>query len=168
MTSPPVSIGEAAAASGVSAKMIRHYEAIGLITDVARTEAGYRIYRERDVHTLRFIRRSRDLGFSIDQMRELLALWQEKGRASADVKRLALDHVETLERKAAALQAMIGTLRHLAESCKGDDRPDCPILDGLAEPGVPTGTPVGRARFGRAGTDPATRETEPGSDDDGT
>jgi len=150
-----MTIGEAAEVSGVSAKMIRHYEAIGLITDVHRTEAGYRVYAERDVHTLRFIRRSRDLGFSIDQMRELLALWQERGRASSDVKRLALDHVERLERKAAALQSMIDTLRHLADSCKGDDRPDCPILASLAEPGVPTRRPAAPERFGPMGLDSA-------------
>jgi len=148
-----MNIGKAASASGVSAKMIRHYEAIGLIVDIGRSEAGYRFYTPRDVHTLRFIRRARDLGFSIEQMRELLALWRERDRASADVKRLALDHVRTLERKAQALDSMIGTLRHLADSCKGDDRPDCPILDGLAEFGVPGGMPAAPERFGTTGID---------------
>jgi len=153
-----LNIGDTAKASGVSAKMIRHYESIGLISDIARTDAGYRVYGERDVHTLRFIRRSRDLGFSIEQMRELLALWQERDRASADVKRLALDHVSMLERKAQTLQSMIGTLRHLAESCKGDDRPDCPILAGLAEPGPPeAAVPTEPERFGPTGIDPVRR-----------
>lgn len=149
-----MTIKQAAETSGVSAKMIRHYEAIGLIDDVARTDGGYRIYAERDVHTLRFIRRARDLGFAVDQMRELLALWRERERASADVKRLALDHVAALELKAHGLQAMIDTLRHLADSCTGDDRPDCPILEGLCEPGVPQTSAAEPVRFGPTGLDP--------------
>lgn len=132
-----MTIGEAAEASDVSAKMIRHYESIGLIEEADRTESGYRIYAAADVHTLRFIRRARDLGFSIAQMRELLALWRERDRSSKHVKRLALDHVAELERKALNLQSMIETLRNLADHCKGDDRPDCPILTELAEPGGP-------------------------------
>lgn len=125
-------IGEAAEASGVSAKMIRHYEAVGLLAAAARRESGYRDYGEAEVHALRFIRRARDLGFSLAEIADLLALWGDRGRASAEVKRLALSHVEDLERKARALSAMAETLRHLAESCHGDERPECPILEDLA------------------------------------
>lgn len=138
-----MNIGEAAKASGVSAKMIRYYEQIGLITPAHRTEASYRTYGETDIHTLRFIRRARDLGFSVEQMRSLLALWRDHSRASADVKALALAHIAELERKQAAIAAMTATLKHLASHCHGDDRPDCPILEGFAEtthkekPGVP-------------------------------
>jgi len=127
-----MNIGEAAKASGVSAKMIRHYEAIGLIPAPPRSDAGYRIYDDPAVHTLRFIRRSRDLGFSIERISRLLALWQDRSRASADVKRLALAHVEELERKVRELQEMAATLKHLAQNCHGDDRPDCPIIASLA------------------------------------
>jgi MerR family copper efflux transcriptional regulator len=127
-----MNIGEAAAASGVSAKMIRYYESIGLISNVARTEAGYRVYSEDDVHTLRFIRRARDLGFSVEQMSNLLALWSDRSRASADVKRIALEHVAELERKMRELRDMSKTLRHLAEHCQGDDRPHCPIIEELS------------------------------------
>lgn len=127
-----MNIGQAAAASGVSAKMIRYYESIGLIAAPARTESGYRVYASDEVHTLRFVRRTRMLGFSIEEARELLALWRDRGRASADVKRVALQHVRDLEAKIAELQAMAGTLRHLAKTCHGDDRPDCPILEDLA------------------------------------
>lgn len=126
-----MTIGEAAKASGVSAKMIRYYEEIGLIGPVARTESGYRVYTEADVHTLRFIRRARDLGFEIEAITELLALWRDRSRHSADVKRLALAHVESLEKKARELQAMADTLRELADCCAGDERPDCPILADL-------------------------------------
>ncbi|MBU6499154.1 MAG: Cu(I)-responsive transcriptional regulator [Rhodospirillales bacterium] len=129
-----MNIGAAAAASGVSAKMIRHYEATGLIAPPARSAAGYRHYDPRDVHTLRFIRRARDLGFSLPEIARLLALWHDQGRPSAEVKALALHHVAALEAKAAALQAMSRTLRRLAEHCHGDARPDCPILDELAAP----------------------------------
>ena len=155
-----MSIKEAAEASGVSAKMIRYYESIGLITDIARTAAGYRVYGPLEVQTLRFIRGARELGFSIDQMRELLALWRERDRASADVKRLALDHVQSLERKAASLQAMIRTLRNLAETCHGDDRPDCPIIEGLAQFEPVDPTPLEPERFGSTGTDPVQRRLE--------
>jgi MerR family transcriptional regulator, copper efflux regulator len=127
-----MNIGQAAAASGVSAKMIRYYESIGLIAAPARTEAGYRVYASDEVHTLRFVRRTRMLGFSIEEARELLALWLDRSRASADVKRVALQHVCDLEAKIAELQAMAGTLKHLARTCHGDDRPDCPILEDLA------------------------------------
>lgn len=125
-------IGEAAEASGVSAKMIRHYEAVGLLPPASRRESGYRDYGEAEVHALRFIRRARDLGFSLAEIADLLALWGDRKRASAEVKRLALSHVEDLERKARALSAMAETLRHLAESCHGDGRPECPILEDLA------------------------------------
>ena len=126
-----MNIGKAAAASGVSAKMIRYYESNGLIPEVSRTEAGYRNYSEREVQTLRFIRRARDLGFSVAQMSKLVELWQDKSRASADVKRLALEHVEELDRKAKEIQEMSQVLKHLADNCHGDARPDCPIINGL-------------------------------------
>jgi Cu(I)-responsive transcriptional regulator len=128
-----MNIGEAARASGVSAKMVRYYESIGLIRPVTRTESGYRVYGDDDIHTLRFIRRARNLGFSVDETARLLALWQDKSRASADVKEFALKHVADLERKIAELQAMSRTLQHLAGHCHGNDRPDCPILDDLAD-----------------------------------
>ena len=127
-----MNIGQAAAASGVSAKMIRYYESIGLISPATRTGSGYRVYSDADVHTLRFIRRARDLGFSVEQMTELLALWRDRERASAEVKRIALDHVTELERKMHELQGMANTLRHLARHCHGDHRPECPILKDLA------------------------------------
>ncbi|WP_306226318.1 Cu(I)-responsive transcriptional regulator [Bosea beijingensis] len=135
-----MNIGEAATRSGVSAKMIRYYESIGLITAPARTAAQYRVYADDDVHTLRFVRRSRDLGFSLEETRELLALWRDKSRASADVKNLAMAHVRELEEKAAELKAMADTLRHLATHCHGDHRPDCPILADFAA------TPTARAK----------------------
>ena len=127
-----MNIGQAAAASGVSAKMIRYYESIGLIPAADRTDAGYRTYASKDVHTLRFVRRARDLGFSVEEMAELVALWKDRDRASADVKAVALRHIADLDHKARELQAMSETLKHLAESCHGDDRPDCPIIDSLA------------------------------------
>jgi MerR family transcriptional regulator, copper efflux regulator len=126
-----MNIGEAAARSGVSAKMIRHYEAIGLLA-AARGANGYRVYAERDVQVLRFIRHARDLGFPLEDVRRLLALWQDRHRASAEVKRLALAHVAALESKAESLHRMAGSLRHLAAHCHGDHRPDCPILEDLA------------------------------------
>jgi Cu(I)-responsive transcriptional regulator len=132
-----VNIGEAAEASGVSAKMIRHYEDNGFIPKAKRTAAGYRVYREDDVHVLRFIRRARDVGFALAEIKKLLGLWGNRRRASADVKRLALGHVEELDAKIAELQAMRRTLMALAQHCHGDDRPDCPILDGLASAPVP-------------------------------
>ncbi|MEI5667081.1 Cu(I)-responsive transcriptional regulator [Bosea sp. CCNWLW174] len=129
-----MNIGQAAEASGVSAKMIRYYEQIGLIEPPARSQSGYRVYAEPNVHTLRFVRRARSLGFSVEETAALLALWRDRSRASADVKTLALKHVAELEEKAAALQAMAATLRHLASHCHGDKRPDCPILDTIGSP----------------------------------
>jgi Cu(I)-responsive transcriptional regulator len=128
-----VNIGQAAKASGVSAKMIRHYEEVGLIPAASRTESGYRQYSEAEVHNLRFIRHARDLGFSIPQIGELVGLWQNRRRASSRVKALALAHVAELERKVAHLQAMKETLQHLAHCCQGNERPECPILDRLAD-----------------------------------
>ena len=127
-----MNIGEASKASGVSAKMIRYYESTGLVRAVARSGTGYRLYDERDVHTLGFIRRARDLGFSVEQIGGLLQLWRDEGRASADVKRLALEHVAALDAKAEEIQAMSRTLRRLAETCHGNERPQCPIIDDLA------------------------------------
>ena len=126
-----MNIGKAAVASGVSAKMIRYYESIDLLAAARRTEAGYRFYSDEDVHVLRFIRRARDLGFALADIGELLALWRDQGRASADVKRIALEHVVALERKIAELQGMASTLRTLAAHCHGDTRPDCPIITDL-------------------------------------
>jgi len=128
----PLNIGQAAAQSGVSAKMVRHYESLGLLPAVHRTDAGYRQYSEKEVHTLRFIRRARALGFSMAEIAELLKLWQNKRRASADVKRIALAHVADLERRIAEMEAMKQTLGHLAHCCQGNSRPDCPILTELA------------------------------------
>ena len=125
-------IGEAAAAAGISERMIRHYEKIGLIAPAARRDSGYRDYDERDVHTLRFIGRARDLGFPLEEIRTLLALWNDRDRSSADVKSLALARASELKRKARELDAMRRTLEHLAASCQGNDRPDCPIIDDLA------------------------------------
>lgn len=150
-----MNIGEVAQRSGVSAKMIRYYESIGLIAPADRSVAGYRNYGLNDVHTLRFIRRARDLGFTVEQMGDLLALWKDRSRASAEVKRIALDHVAVLERKVAELQAMTDTLRHLAAHCHGDDRPDCPILEDLAQAAPTEIVPTDMAKFGRAGAEPA-------------
>lgn len=124
-------IGEASAASGVSERMIRHYEKIGLIPPASRRDSGYRDYDLRDVNTLSFIRRARDLGFPIDEIGKLLALWQDRGRASAEVKQLALARAAELDRKARQLDEMRNALEHLAATCHGDDRPDCPILGNL-------------------------------------
>lgn len=131
-----MNIGEAAKASGVSAKMIRHYEAIGLIGKAGRTASGYRSFDASDLHTLRFIGRARTLGFSIEEIGRLLALWSDHGRSSAEVKALARTHIAQLEAKIRELRAMANTLADLAEHCHGDHRPECPILDAL-EQGVP-------------------------------
>ena len=127
-----LNIGDAAKASGVSAKMIRHYESIGLIDAARRTEAGYRLYSEQEVQVLQFIHRGRELGFTLEQIATLLALWKNEGRASKDVRAMAQQHIDELDKKIGAMQAMRRTLAQLASACHGDDRPDCPILDDLA------------------------------------
>ncbi|MES2536243.1 MAG: Cu(I)-responsive transcriptional regulator [Pseudomonadota bacterium] len=127
-----MNIGEAASATGVSAKMIRYYESIGLIKESARSDAGYRKYGASDLHALHFVKRARKLGFSLEQIRELLSLWQDAGRASQDVKAIAVNHVADLDRRIQEMTDMRDTLNHLAQTCNGDDRPDCPILAGLA------------------------------------
>ena len=126
-----MNIGEAAQASGVSAKMIRHYEEIGLIPKVTRTEAGYRVYSERDIHLLRFVRQARVLGFSMKQIGDLMGLWLDQSRPSSKVKQLATEHIRELDEKILELQTMKSTLEQLARDCHGDARPDCPILDAL-------------------------------------
>ena len=128
----PVAIGLAAQRAGVSARMLRHYEALGLLPPVARTDSGYRQYAEADVHALRFIRRARDLGFSMAEITTLLGLWQDKARASSQVKHIAQTHIDDLSQRIASMQAMQRTLQSLVQCCHGDDRPDCPILDDLA------------------------------------
>jgi MerR family copper efflux transcriptional regulator len=128
----PVNIGEAAKRSGVSAKMVRHYESLGLLPRVARTDSGYRQYGEADVHTLRFIKRSRELGFSMEEIGGLLGLWQNRRRRSESVRKIAQQHADDLGRRIAALQDMQRTLQHLIHCCHGDERPDCPILEDLA------------------------------------
>ena len=128
----PVNIGDAARLSGVSAKMVRHYESLGLLPRVARTDGGYRQYSEAEVHTLRFIKRARDLGFSMDEIGELVGLWQNRRRASANVRRVAQKHAEDLAQRIAAMQEMQQTLQHLIHCCHGDERPECPILEELA------------------------------------
>jgi Cu(I)-responsive transcriptional regulator len=134
-----MNIGEAAKASGLSTKMIRHYESVGLFPEAIRTEAGYRQYTDKEVSTLRFIRQSRELGFSIEQIRELLGLWLNRRRPSRQVKALAQAHINELDEKLKELQAMKATLEHLVHCCNGDDRPDCPIIDNLADTRVSTG-----------------------------
>lgn len=127
-----MNIGEAAARSGVSAKMIRYYEQAGLFKPPLRSMAGYRVYADPDIHALRFIRRARDLGFTVEQIGELMQLWQDRSRASADVKAIALAHVDVLEAKKREIEEMSKALKHLAHNCHGDDRPDCPIIEELA------------------------------------
>ena len=144
-----MNISGAAKASGISAKMIRYYEAIGLAPKADRTAGGYRDYSMRDVHRLRFIRRARDLGFSLERVRELLELWSDRDRHSSDVKRVALAHVRELEARATELTAMIKTLRALARQCGDDDRPDCPIIDRL-EADAACGTVKGGAGQSKA------------------
>lgn len=149
-----MNIGDASKASGVSTKMIRYYESIGLIKSPLRTESGYRVYSDSEVHALRFISQARDLGFSIEQMGDLLALWRDRTRASADVKAIALEHIEALEAKVQALQAMSATLRHLADNCHGDERPDCPIIEGFAANVAPGNSGKRLPRFGAMGIEP--------------
>jgi MerR family copper efflux transcriptional regulator len=131
-----MNIGEAAGASGVSAKMIRHYEQLGLLPEARRTDSGYRQYEQNEVQTLQFIRHARDLGFSLSEIAELVGLWQNRRRPSRQVKALAEAHIKELELKAAELLAMKSALEHLVKCCHGDDRPECPILDGLAGDGA--------------------------------
>lgn len=147
-----MNIGQAATASGVSAKMIRYYESIGLMPAAERTAAGYRVYTPADVTTLQFIRRARDLGFSIERIQLLVGLWQDRTRASAEVKSIALAHIGELKTKIAELQAMSDTLQELADACHGDHRPDCPILKDLAggkEAGVERGKAAAKGHAGR-------------------
>lgn len=128
-----MNIGEAAKASGVNAKMIRYYESNGIIPKANRSDAGYRVYMDSDVHTLSFVRRARTLGFSMKEIKRLVSLWRNRSRASSEVKALAQAHVKALEIKIQELEAMRDTLRHLSRTCHGDNRPDCPILENLAE-----------------------------------
>jgi MerR family transcriptional regulator, copper efflux regulator len=147
-----MNIGQAARASAVSAKMIRYYESIGLIPAVERTDAGYRVYTPSDVSMLQFIRRARTLGFSIERIQLLVGLWHDKGRASAEVKNIALAHVGELRAKIAELKAMSDTLQELADTCHGDHRPECPILRDLAGGKEPTGGERTSARLSVAGS----------------
>jgi Cu(I)-responsive transcriptional regulator len=145
-----MNIGQAARTSGVSAKMIRHYESVGLFPEAHRTESGYRQYTAKELHTLRFIRQARDLGFSIEQIRELLGLWQDRRRPSRQVKALAQTHIQELEQKLQEIQKMKATLEHLVHCCHGDDRPDCPIIETLAQQHGDEAAalpPAGRARL---------------------
>lgn len=158
-----MNIGQAAAATGVSAKMIRHYESVGLLPPASRTDAGYRQYSERDVNMLRFIRHARDLGFSLGQIRELLELWQNRRRSSRQVKALAEAHVAEIDMKLAELQGMRATLAHLVHCCHGDERPDCPIIDTLeAQAPVRVGEGAGTAQ--RAGQRPEPPAVRPARD----
>jgi len=143
-----LNIGQAAAASGVSAKMIRHYEEVGLLPAAQRTEAGYRQYDDADVQTLSFIRHARDLGFSIPDIGQLVSLWQDRSRPSRNVKALAKTHIRELEEKAQEILAMKTALEHLVRACRGDDRPDCPIIETLASKSV-VGTGSARSGNGR-------------------
>ncbi|KPA87344.1 MULTISPECIES: Cu(I)-responsive transcriptional regulator [Pseudomonas] len=127
-----MNIGQAARQSGLSAKMIRYYESIGLLRAASRTDSGYRLYGPDELHTLAFIKRSRDLGFSLEEVGKLLTLWQDRQRASADVKALARQHIDELNRKIDELVGLRDTLQELVEHCHGDHRPDCPILKDLA------------------------------------
>lgn len=157
----PMNIGDASRASGVSPKMIRHYESLGLIPPAVRSDSGYRRYTANDVHLLAFIARARDLGFSIAEIAQLVGLWQDRMRPSAKVKALALEHVGRLERKVRDLLEMKATLEKLAASCHGDDRPECPILDSLAsgEDAPPTGASVRPQRDPAAALSPNPADT---------
>lgn len=127
-----MNIGEAAKISGVNAKLIRHYESIGIIPKASRSDAGYRVYSETEVNILSFVKRSRNLGFSMKEIKKLVSLWRNKSRASSEVMNLATKHVDEMGKKILELQSMVKTLKHLAKTCHGDDRPDCPILNDLA------------------------------------
>ncbi|WP_449429997.1 Cu(I)-responsive transcriptional regulator [Pseudomonas putida] len=130
-----MNIGQAARRSGLSTKMIRYYEAIGLLKPATRSDSGYRLYQPQDLHSLAFIKRSRDLGFSLEEVGRLLTLWQDRGRASADVKALAMEHIDELNRRIEEMVSLRDTLAELIAHCQGDDRPDCPILKDLANGG---------------------------------
>lgn len=150
-----MNIGEASKATGISVKMLRYYEEIGLVRPALRAYSGYRVYSDKNIEMLRFVGRARDLGFQVKQISALLDLWQDVSRASADVKSLALDHVRELEKRRRELDEMIATLEHLADHCHGDARPDCPILTGLSaeEETPPKSTPrkASRRSFAVAG-----------------
>lgn len=141
-----MNIGEASRLSGVSSKMVRHYESLGLLPQVARSDSGYRQYGGTEVHTLRFIKRARELGFSMEEIAELVGLWRNRRRTSASVRKLAQKHADDLAQRIAAMQAMQRTLEQLIHCCHGDERPDCPILDDLArgtlEPARPHRSPA--------------------------
>jgi len=143
-----MNIGQAAQKSGVSAKMIRHYEDIGLIKKPGRSASGYRVYSENDLHVLAFVRQARNLGFSIEQIRDLLDLWQNKRRTSRRVKELALKHIEELNDRINELQGIQQALSQLMTDCHGDDRPDCPIIDGLSRQVAQQGPARKRKTFG--------------------
>jgi MerR family copper efflux transcriptional regulator len=128
-----MNIGEAARSSGVNAKLIRHYESIGIIPKAARASSGYRTYTETEVHILAFVRRARSLGFSMKEIKKLVSLWRNKSRASSEVKIMVLTQIKQLEVKIQDLQGMVDTLKHLSRTCHGDSRPDCPILENLAD-----------------------------------
>ena len=127
-----MNIGQAAESAGVNAKMIRYYESIGLISEANRTDSGYRQYTEKDIQTLRFIKRSRDLGFSIERIKTLLSLWEDRGRKSGDVKKLARQYIEELDQDIQKLQSIRDQLKHLSDCCQGNNRPDCPIIEDLS------------------------------------
>ncbi|WP_439520675.1 Cu(I)-responsive transcriptional regulator [Hydrogenophaga sp.] len=154
----PVNIGKAAELSGISPKMLRHYETLGLLAAVPRTDSNYRQYSQADVHTLRFIRRSRDMGFGLEAITELVGLWHNRRRSSESVKRVAQKHMDELAERIKALQAMQRTLSHLLDLCPGDGRPDCPILDDLGHPATEaeTGTKSGTKLY-QPGTSTAQR-----------
>lgn len=141
-----MNIGEAARASGVNQKMIRYYESIGLVPAAKRSENGYRVYTESDVHTLAFVRRARNLGFSIEKIQVLMALWRDRARSSAEVKAIAQDHITELQAKIEELDAMRRTLEHLAANCHGDERPECPIIEDLSGSPVPPAEPKAAGR----------------------
>lgn len=146
-----MNIGEAAEKAGVTPKMVRHYEALGLLPKVHRTEAGYRLYGEPEVYTLRFIKRSRNLGFSIPEISELVKLWQDRRRPSSSVKKVATAHLAELDRKIEEMESMRKTLGHLIHSCQGDDRPNCPILEDLER-----SAPVSPTQVAKMGSHTAT------------
>jgi Cu(I)-responsive transcriptional regulator len=144
MNQENVLIGVAAKLAGVSIKMARHYEAIGLLSAALRSRNGSRMFSQADVHTLRFIARARELGFPLRTVRRLLSLWQQPDRSNAETRQLAEQHLRELQAKRAALDAVLATLQQLIDACAGDGRPDCPILDDLAEPASPVGPRTGR------------------------